>query len=126
MASTYVKGITTVTANISRLRKNLPKAALAALYADAQQIEAVSRSRTPVLTGALRDSHETILFEGEARVTITVGGSDAPYAIYVHENLSANHPIGQAKFLETALLEAVPEMAGRIASSIDLDAAVKE
>lgn len=28
---------------------------------------------------------------------------EAPYSIYVHERLDLNHPIGQAKFLETAL-----------------------
>lgn len=27
-------------------------------------------------------------------------GYSAPYAIFVHENLTAHHPIGQAKFLE--------------------------
>lgn len=31
-----------------------------------------------------------------------VVGFTAPYAIYVHENLTARHRIGQAKFLEVA------------------------
>ena len=29
-------------------------------------------------------------------------GYSAPYAVYVHENLEAHHPVGQAKFLEAA------------------------
>jgi uncharacterized membrane protein YdfJ with MMPL/SSD domain len=32
-------------------------------------------------------------------VTVAVGFSTG-YAIYVHENLTAHHPVGQAKFLE--------------------------
>ncbi len=35
----------------------------------------------------------------EANVSVSVGYTQA-YAIYVHENLEAKHPVGQAKFLE--------------------------
>lgn len=35
--------------------------------------------------------------DGNASVVM---GYTAAYAVYVHENLEANHPIGQAKFLE--------------------------
>jgi hypothetical protein len=47
-----------------------------------------------VLDGRRRDAKR---FHG---LRLAVGYS-APYAIYVHENLQAHHPIGQAKFLET-------------------------
>jgi hypothetical protein len=35
----------------------------------------------------------------DSNPSVTVGYT-AEYAIYVHENLEANHPVGQAKFLE--------------------------
>lgn len=38
-----------------------------------------------------------------------VVGYSAPYAIYVHENLMAYHPVGQAKFLEQPTRTMQPE-----------------
>lgn len=37
------------------------------------------------------------------------------YAIYVHENLEAHHPVGMAKFLEIPFVQAKAGMDGRIA-----------
>jgi hypothetical protein len=54
---------------------------------------------------------------------IVAGGPAAPYAIYVHEDLEAIHPVGQAKFIESVLLESRPFMAARIAKRIDLNRA---
>jgi hypothetical protein len=42
----------------------------------------------------------------------------APYAIYVHENLEAHHPIGQAKFLEEPARLLEGEMREIIARSL--------
>lgn len=41
-------------------------------------------------------------------------GYSASYAIYVHENLEAHHPIGQAKYLESA----VRQYSGRVADIV--------
>jgi hypothetical protein len=38
-------------------------------------------------------------YRGQPRVVV---GYSAGYAVYVHENLEAYHPVGQAKFLEAA------------------------
>jgi hypothetical protein len=40
------------------------------------------------------------------------------YAVYVHENLQAHHPVGQAKFLESAMTEAAPTLAERVAARV--------
>lgn len=40
----------------------------------------------------------------DKRVVVTVGYTQS-YAIYVHENLTAKHPVGQAKFLEQPFRE---------------------
>ena len=56
-----------------------------------------SRARVPVKTGALRDS-----------CTVSVSGCsggvsyDMPYAVRVHEDVTAHHTQGQAKYLEGA------------------------
>jgi hypothetical protein len=43
------------------------------------------------------------------------GTEPAPYAIYVHEDMEADHePPTQAKFLETAIEENVPGLARRV------------
>lgn len=43
---------------------------------------------------------------------------DAPYAVYVHENLSARHPVGAAKFLERPMREGSRDLAALIESRI--------
>lgn len=46
----------------------------------------------------------------EANVSVLVGfGTN--YALYVHENLEANHPVGQAKFLEQPAREMQRDLA---------------
>lgn len=67
---------------------------------------------TPIKTGYLRESG--ILYDFGSYIIIAF---TAPYATYVHENLSISHPIhasnpncgGRAKFLEIALQEFLPE-----------------
>lgn len=71
------------------------------------------KPRTPVLTGALRSSefvdgpdYTTKVIE----VTLNAGGPAAPYAWFVHENLDAVHPVGQAKYMESVIFERGPFM----------------
>ena len=47
--------------------------------------------------------------------------TEVGYAIWVHERLDVLHPIGQAKFLESTLLESIPYLAERIAKRIALN-----
>jgi len=130
-----------------RLRDQLERA----LFQEALIETRESMQRTPIDTGALRASHETHPAERDARgnisVTITVGGpaggGDTPtislgksgkilkdttpgvgYALYVHENLDADHPVGQAKFLESTLLESAPHIPERVARRISLRSVV--
>ncbi len=65
----------------------------------------------PVDTGALRGSiHATPpkVRRGSVSTSVVAGGPAAPYALTVHENLQARHPLGQAKYLERPLNEARP------------------
>ena len=113
----------TVLSNLGRTAKKIPLNAAAALYQEALRIEEVSKSRTPVDTGALLNSHEVSVpsIQGnDIEVTIKVGGPAAKYAVAVHERTELNHTIGQAKFLESAVLEASGSAAVNISKKVDL------
>lgn len=57
----------------------------------------------PIDTGLLRSSGSLLVFDDYIEIVFS-----APYATYVHENLNNYHSIGQAKFLELALQEFMP------------------
>lgn len=84
-----------------------------------------SMRRTPKLTRALEKSHaisEPIVTATGVTVEITAGDEKTEgYAIPVHENLMAHHPNGQAKFLESTMVESAPYLAGRIARRVQID-----
>lgn len=104
-----------------------------ALYEEALVMKDASMERTPVASGSLRASHDVDKPEGDGtkvRVVIRVGGSSAPYAYFVHENLEINHNAphrnpsdgkvytcgGEAKFLETSVREGSEGLGARIAA----------
>lgn len=92
-----------------------------ALYEEAVQTADVSKTLTPVDTGALRASHtvsEPVISDNEVSVKIGVGGPSAHYAVAVHEDMTANHKVGQAKFLQLAVFQRAKTMAMRIAQRI--------
>lgn len=119
---------------LRRARINFPKAIGTALYAETQ-IEATEvKQRTPVwnparkhgpnvVPGTLRASVRGTepIYEGDlVYCLILAGGPQAPYAVYVHEDLDAFHATGQAKFIESVILESRPHMAARVAKRIQL------
>ena len=88
-----------------------------AMYQEAEKIITSAKQLTPVNTGALHDSglaqfpdHEGTALKQE----LGFGGVAAPYAIYVHEDMTANHVVGQAKFLEIPFREAQVGLAERL------------
>ena len=50
-------------------------------------------------------------------VSVLVGYTQA-YALFVHENLEAHHPVGQAKFLEQPAREHRPTMAAIVKDAL--------
>ncbi len=128
LMSIEVKGLDQVMRRLRAIADQLPHEIGRALYEEAQIEKNESMRRTPVDTGALRASHEVsapVIAGHDISVTISVGGASAPYAIYVHENLEALHPTGQAKFLESTILESKPYLARRIAARINLEGLVR-
>ena len=79
------------------------------------------KRRTPVKDGALRSSlHVT----GPRRtvsgqeVGWAAGGPSAPYAAVQHEDTTLRHTTGQAKFIESVVMEQSTAMVSEIAAAI--------
>lgn len=126
--SEELQGYQEMQRKLSNLVRNIPTEEAQALYAEAQIERTESMRRTPVDEGNLRASHVVqapIQTPQDVSVTIAVGGPAAPYAVHVHENLEANHPSGQAKFLESTLKESAPYMGQRVARRIELKRAAE-
>ncbi len=122
-----LRGSAALMKTLEKLGQAGMKQAARALYQEALVESKESQRRTPVDTGALRATHEVQKprIEGhDVSVAIRVGGPSAPYAVIVHEDLEADHKVGQAKFLESTILESRPFLAERIAKRIDLKQAV--
>ena len=125
-------GSAQVQKNLKSLAAKFPHEVARALYQETEIEATECKRRCPVDTNALRSSihvegpvvESTGFFSNDSIYTIIVcGGPAAPYAIYVHEDLTKHHPVGQAKFIESTLLESRPYMAQRIARRIDLNRA---
>lgn len=108
-------------ARLEAFAHRYPDRVAAALEAEAQVEATEAKRRTPVETGNLRASlhAQSAVREGRSiYVRIVCGGVAAPYAIYVHEDLEAHHVVGQAKFLESTLMESAPYMLARVAARL--------
>lgn len=82
----------------------------------AERVRGVSVERTPKQYGDLRSSQTVVpATEGDLESAVV---SDLPYAVPVHEDLTARHPVGQAKFLESAALESRDDIGDIIATSV--------
>jgi hypothetical protein len=73
-----------------------------------KELSRVLHSHVDALTRTKREVSE------EHQPSVYVGFTTY-YATYVHENLEARHDIGEAKFLEKAVFQAMPDMARKVA-----------
>ena len=114
---------------LKQIAAKFPDRVAAALYQEAQIEATEMKRRTPVDTtpgaphpGNLRNSiHVERPVRDGNHISVTIAtGTQAPYAIFVHENPDAIHPIGQWKFMESVINESRSHMAARIAARIQL------
>ena len=118
-----ILGIDQLKHRLTRIHDGLGFEMGIALYEEAKIDLTEAIKRTPEKTGELKRSGklgEILIRAKTVAVDISFGGDTAPYAVYVHEDFAAFHPKGQAKFLESVLLESAPFMAERLARRIDL------
>lgn len=120
----------TISANLRLIAAKFPDRVAAAIYQEAQIEVTEMKRRCPVdITedaphpGNLRASIHAEEPERRGRnISVTVAtGQQAPYAIYVHENPDAIHPVGEWKFMESVLNESRSSMGARIAARVDLN-----
>lgn len=120
--SVELEGVDAVLRRLKQAETEAVQATAAAMYQEGEQIMTRSkRTFVPVDTGVLRGTghvEEPVIQGGSIEVTMGYGGPAAPYALRQHEDLTFNHPVGQAKYLERPALEAVRGMAGRLAERI--------
>lgn len=122
--------------NLERAPRNLRKEIEAGAYQEANTEMTESKRLCPVdITenaphpGQLRASGRVLdpRWEGNTVVVdMAYGGGPVDYALYVHEDLEAHHPVGQAKYLEQPLMESSPHMAARIARRVDMNRVVED
>jgi hypothetical protein len=133
MSDTTWKGRAEFERNLDVLFESLLPAAGEALHEEAEAIMAVSQPRVPVDEGILRASGTVGDIEygggsgpGRAsngrftaggnlvQVRLGYGGPAEEYAARQHEELEWSHTVGEAKYLEKPMMEAMPGMEGRI------------
>lgn len=114
-----IEGAADLSKKLAKLAEVLPAEVGKALRQEAEIEMTEAKRRTPVLTGNLRSSGHVVgpdKKSNDVEVSLRFGGPAAPYAIYVHENLEAFHKVGQAKFLESTLMESLPHLPARVAA----------
>jgi Bacteriophage HK97-gp10, putative tail-component len=119
--SVEVTGLDKLAENLRRYGVEALKAMAAALYTEAEATMAESKEEVPVDTGALRASGTVALpeyTEGGVVVEMGYGGAAVDYAIFVHEDLTKHHPVGNAKFLEGPVNRRAAGMGERIGQGV--------
>jgi len=76
-----------------------------ALAVAAEMVLAKSQEQCPVETDAMRSSATVKPLNGGKTQELSYGGASAAYVHRQHEDLTYNHPVGNAKFLENPLRE---------------------
>jgi hypothetical protein len=104
------KLLATVDSKIGKLPEKIPMA----LRSVGETYMTEAKRRTPVYHGPLRQGG-TLRASGHVQgphgsgrsssVRLVFGGPAAPYAVFVHERLHARHTVGQAKYLESVVVE---------------------
>lgn len=121
MFSIHIDGLDQVLDQLKRIGEDAKQETSDALYAEAELIMGEAKHRTPADTGALRSSGHVVPPDSPGDpIVLAFGGPAAPYAVYVHENLEAKHSVGQAKFLESAIIDALPDLVERVAKRVKL------
>lgn len=129
------RGLPALVKRLDAQRRNIGPAVASALYREAEETITDAKRITPVDEGVLRSSgHVQLPVQDGDRIVVQMGfggpaGSgnhagdtnqkDVGYAVYVHEDLDAHHPVGQAKFLEQPLGERRGGFADRVARRVE-------
>jgi hypothetical protein len=106
--SIQITGLDETIRNFRTMASGVVPVLAAALNQEHEVIMTKAKERTPVLTGALRASGHVVppvILTRTIKSIGAFGGTAAPYAVAVHEDLNAFHHVGRAKFYESAVRE---------------------
>lgn len=106
---------------LQELRRAMMAKGAQGLFEAGNMIVTEAKRRVPVDLGALKGSGYVTAptaTPGGTNVEVGFGGPAAGYAIYVHEDLSAHHPVGEAKYLERAVEAKAPAAFAHIAKRV--------
>lgn len=134
-----IEGVDKLKRTLERLGAKAPEKLAPLLYQEGETIMREAKELTPVDTGALRSTGHVqlpVLTEKGASVTLGFGGPAGAtftnkatgrvvkrgerigYAVWVHEDMTAFHPVGQAKFLEEPFKKHAKAMPSRLAAKL--------
>lgn len=115
--SVEVTGVDKLVENLRAYGAKALQALAAEMFIEAEATMAESKQEVPVDTGALRASGTVLspeFTEQGVVVQMGYGGAAVDYAVYVHEDLTKHHPVGNAKFLEGPVNRRASGMGERI------------
>lgn len=105
--------------------KDLSKRAQQSVVDGVEEFERVEmkemQRRVPKDTGELHDSGYIDKPEIQGNNIVGGMGFTAEHAIFVHEDLEAIHPNGEAKFMESVLNESEPHFGERVGEHVKKD-----
>lgn len=117
-----VRGIVEMQTALSNLPKLLDARIAGAGYRWCEKVMARSKAEfVPVRTGTLKNSGRVlkpVKVGNRWQFDMVYGGPAAPYALQQHETPWYHHAVGQWKYLETPMLDALPTAAQDIAMDL--------
>jgi hypothetical protein len=127
VSGSFLQGANVIAGKISIIERNFPKVAGKALMKEFGIEKKEIIRVTPKDSGDLRSTIRVVgpEFSG-SRITayVTAGGSKAPYALFVHEDLHRKYRVGGPKYIERPLRESAPFMGARVARHLQMDEGV--
>lgn len=113
-------GIKQLTKKLQDNGKSKGKGMRKGLYRAGLMLQRASQKLVPIDTSNLKNSASTRM-EGQGLSSSVIIGYGTEYAIFVHENLEAQHKVGQAKYLEQPLREMKSELQAEIKAGLRED-----
>lgn len=103
-----IQGLDQLQKQLKSAPRALETAVENALALGIAMVETESKRRSPLDTGTLRSSIGGVRGYSFVKGLKAGVGTNLDYAIYVHENLRARHPIGEAKFMDKGAKASMP------------------
>jgi hypothetical protein len=120
--STQITGLNETLQAIADLESKITRGAKRGLNQWSEGTMTEAKNRAPVDDGILKGSGYVTPPEESGGVIsqeLGFGGAAADYALVQHEDLTLNHSVGQAKFLESAVSDREHELIGSVAAEIE-------